>query len=617
MFNNLTTTYSGADATWEILIMLTGAFLLGFLLCCLIRKLRGMDNPPGGGKIGHDGDLEKIIKEYTAPKKTPQQANQSYKARKVGVVDQSTYSTPKIDDLKKVSSIDERIESLLRDKGVKSYIDLRDVEHKTLFEVMDTPNFNVSKQEVETWPHQASLAAKAEWKKLNEYQEFRDRLQNVSKSTPASPAEIDKKQADDLTRIAGISPEIATTLNKHGISSFTHLRESNEDALKSYLLSDGISTAKLNYQSWHQQAVLADAGKWDELDEYQDFLSINDDNLDLGGLSTVAETKSSKESIPTTGQQITSDLETSSVSKLNITDDLKKIEGIGVKIEEVLKNNGIDTFEKLHNSKRSTLKSLLDKAGPQFKMHEPESWPHQAGMAHRGEWEKLKEYHDFMAGGRDNTVSLSSSSRHSDITRINTKQTELKNTGADDFTKIEGIGPKIQEVLNSHDIKTFEQLHNSRRSTLKQYLEQAGPQFMMHEPESWPHQAGMAHKGEWDKLREYQDFMLGEHAQASSADSSSDSSVTKAASLSTSYVDDLTKIEGIGPKIEHLLNEAGILNFAQLASADRDTIKSILEKGGPQFKMHEPKTWPKQAQLADKAEWNELKAYQDELLGGR
>lgn len=614
MFNNLTTSCSGADATWEILTMLAGAFLLGFLLCWLIRKLNGMDHPPGGGKNGHDEDLEKIIKDYTAPQKAPQQANQSYKARKIGVVDQSTYSTPKIDDLKKISGIDDQLEALLKDKGVKSYIDLRDVDHETLFEVMDTPGFKISKQEVETWPHQASLAAKAEWKKLIEYQEFRDRLHNVSQSAPVRPA-VKEKQADDLTKIAGLTPEIASSLNKHGITRFFHLRSSNENAIKSHLLSDGISTEKLNTESWHQQATLAEAGKWDELDEYQDFLSINNGNLDLGEIPKVTKKTSPESATPTTGQKFSSDLEDDSVRKINLSNDLKKIEGIGVKIEEVLKKNGIDTFEKLHNCKRSTLKSYLDAAGPQFKMHEPESWPHQAGMAYRGEWEKLKEYQDFMTGGRDNTVSLSSASKLSEI-----KQFAKTASEGDDFTKIEGIGPKIQEVLNSHDIKTFKQLHNSNRRTLKQYLEKAGPQFMMHEPESWPHQAGMAYKGEWDKLKEYQDFMLGGHAQATSSnleDNSSDTSGSKVASLSTSYVDDLTKIEGIGPKIEHLLNEAGILNFAQLASADRDTIKSILDKGGPQFKMHEPKTWPKQAQLADNAEWNELKAYQDELLGGR
>lgn len=81
--------------------------------------------------------------------------------------------------------------------------------------------------------------------------------------------------------------------------------------------------------------------------------------------------------------------------------------------------------------------------------------------------------------------------------------------------------------------------------------------------------------------------------------------------------DDLKKLEGIGPKIEQLLHGAGIKTFAQLATQERDTLKTILEAGGNRFKMHEPKSWPYQAELADKGDWERLKEYQDFLIGGR
>ena len=81
--------------------------------------------------------------------------------------------------------------------------------------------------------------------------------------------------------------------------------------------------------------------------------------------------------------------------------------------------------------------------------------------------------------------------------------------------------------------------------------------------------------------------------------------------------DDLTKIEGIGPKIEQLLNNENIYTFEHLASASVQTLKSILEKAGPRFQMHEPTTWPRQSSLAAKGSWEELTALQDELLGGK
>lgn len=81
--------------------------------------------------------------------------------------------------------------------------------------------------------------------------------------------------------------------------------------------------------------------------------------------------------------------------------------------------------------------------------------------------------------------------------------------------------------------------------------------------------------------------------------------------------DDLTLIEGIGPKIEGLLNDAGIQSFAVLSETNKSTLKQILRDAGPRFKMHEPTTWAKQAKMAEKGDWKGLEEYQDFLLGGK
>lgn len=90
----------------------------------------------------------------------------------------------------------------------------------------------------------------------------------------------------------------------------------------------------------------------------------------------------------------------------------------------------------------------------------------------------------------------------------------------------------------------------------------------------------------------------------------------KAAKI-TSEKDDLKKIEGVGPKIEQLLNEQGIVTFADLAKAKISVLKDILTTAGPRFKMHDPATWTKQAKLAAAGNWNELATLQEELKGGR
>jgi predicted flap endonuclease-1-like 5' DNA nuclease len=81
--------------------------------------------------------------------------------------------------------------------------------------------------------------------------------------------------------------------------------------------------------------------------------------------------------------------------------------------------------------------------------------------------------------------------------------------------------------------------------------------------------------------------------------------------------DDLTKIEGIGPKIAGLLTEAGISTFSDLAKAKTTKVKEILEAAGSRYKMHDPTTWGKQAKLAADGKWDDLKKLQDELMGGK
>jgi predicted flap endonuclease-1-like 5' DNA nuclease len=80
--------------------------------------------------------------------------------------------------------------------------------------------------------------------------------------------------------------------------------------------------------------------------------------------------------------------------------------------------------------------------------------------------------------------------------------------------------------------------------------------------------------------------------------------------------DDLTIIEGIGPKIASLLQAAGIATFSQLAGADPSRLVKILQDAGLQH-LADPATWPEQAKLAAESKWEEFKVLTDSLKGGR
>ncbi len=82
-------------------------------------------------------------------------------------------------------------------------------------------------------------------------------------------------------------------------------------------------------------------------------------------------------------------------------------------------------------------------------------------------------------------------------------------------------------------------------------------------------------------------------------------------------VDDLVKIEGIGPKINEQLKALGIVTFAQLAATPVAKLKEILATAGGRFKQWDPTTWPEQASLAAKGEWDAFNKLTKELVGGR
>ena len=80
----------------------------------------------------------------------------------------------------------------------------------------------------------------------------------------------------------------------------------------------------------------------------------------------------------------------------SVEDDLKIIEWIGPKVEEVLKRNNIKTLKKLSESGYGELKDFLEAAGDNYKIINPRSWSYQAELAVKKQWDKLKDYQDFL-----------------------------------------------------------------------------------------------------------------------------------------------------------------------------------------------------------------------------
>jgi predicted flap endonuclease-1-like 5' DNA nuclease len=79
--------------------------------------------------------------------------------------------------------------------------------------------------------------------------------------------------------------------------------------------------------------------------------------------------------------------------------------------------------------------------------------------------------------------------------------------------------------------------------------------------------------------------------------------------------DDLTVIEGIGPKISAVLQAAGITSYSQLAQTDQERLEVILKNAN--LRLANPGTWVEQARLAAAGDWDGLAELQNRLKGGR
>jgi len=389
MFENaVTQTYTQQDATLEILTMLGGTFLLGCLLCWLIRGLVAKNKSSATNNNYIDTSIaQKVAEQNTSSASETSSAigNSASKPRTVvaPTVSATSYTTPRIDDLTKISGITQSVQKELKVNGINSFTDLRDAKKESL-NLSESHNFD--SKEMETWPHQASLAAKGEWKKLAEYQEFTQRSRDAHKNSK-SDSSLDSNK-DDLKKIEGIGPRIEEILNRQGIYTFETLGKTDRDTLKKYLITADKRFDANETESWPHQAGMAEKGQWEELKIYQEFIDEDDNEDELSPAVSLTTKRAPSSSF------------TSNVSNITKKDDLKKIEGIGPRIEELLQKNNISSFEQLKACSKESLMAILENAGPQYKMHEPNTWPEQAQMAFNGEWKKLTEFQNLLLGNR-------------------------------------------------------------------------------------------------------------------------------------------------------------------------------------------------------------------------
>lgn len=166
----------------------------------------------------------------------------------------------------------------------------------------------------------------------------------------APPAE-----RDDLARIEGVGPFLAQKLNEAGIFTFSQIASWDSADIGRITELIGYFPGRIERDDWVGQAM----------------------RLMHGDTPVAVEAPDPKMA------------------------NLKLIEGIGPKIEELLKKAGILDLPQLAETPVDLLEEILDQAGGHFRMHTPATWPAQARLAANGNWDLLKEYQEQLRGGRE------------------------------------------------------------------------------------------------------------------------------------------------------------------------------------------------------------------------
>ena len=121
--------------------------------------------------------------------------------------------------------------------------------------------------------------------------------------------------------------------------------------------------------------------------------------LEILTIESGATSKKSKKIIDEADKKSETQKVIPAVKKPVKNDDLKKIEGIGPKISELLQENGINTFAELASASEEKLKEILANAGSVYKSRNPSTWPKQAELAAKGKWDELNELQDRFKKG--------------------------------------------------------------------------------------------------------------------------------------------------------------------------------------------------------------------------
>ena len=96
-----------------------------------------------------------------------------------------------------------------------------------------------------------------------------------------------------------------------------------------------------------------------------------------------------------------------------------------------------------------------------------------------------------------------------DATAVAALASQASPAQADDIEIIEGIGPKIAQVLMANGITTFAKLAATDADAMTQMLKASGGKFSLANTASWAEQAALLRDGKMDEFKKLTDELVG------------------------------------------------------------------------------------------------------------
>lgn len=216
---------------------------------------------------------------------------------------------------------------------------------------------------------------------------------------------FDGTVTDDLKRIQNIGPHLESQLNQVDIFRYEQIAGWSAADVLTYAELIGHLPSLIENEDWVGQAKQLMAAETEDSAATDEENSPSDDgdpnadpfgkrhiiDFDAGGFDG-ASPKTAETQVALPGA-VAADTSIDA-------DDLKVVEGIGPKIESILKEQGINTLSQLADTELGRLREILDGAGSQFRAHQPKTWPVQAGLAADGKLDELHAWQRELKGGQ-------------------------------------------------------------------------------------------------------------------------------------------------------------------------------------------------------------------------